>query len=991
MAHVLSSGEKTNLRKPKQWGKYYLAVPEYHVKYSAELGAPPASNDYVVSVPYVSGVGTTSDVLADMTLYVGTTAGAYDLGMCRIRKPIADSTIFIGETSEIDWAHGGTIYLTVVDDYSLWARKSRRIGSELFTDWDVEYDDQNEDYEPVVVMGGHRVARLSGASVSVLLGASDDTDTWVIGSTVASRSWSISGATLDNAALKNPTATFTAAGTYLAYCTVTAANSKTATGVVYVIIYDDAHPLITDFIVSDGSYEINAGGSYNVTLYNPTAQTSIRKRSLVILCAEDYAESAVNELPAAIAGAGNIIASGYANDISISTNGETKQLSFTVYSPAYWLDQCGSYPIVLNDSYTGTLLRWEDFVNLDVRQSMYFVLRWLSTASRIMDITIVNDTRKILTAELDAETLWSALSGIAKNIFANVTIDQYGRMFVEIEPQMEFDGSRNYPVVMTLEKRDLKSALSWTLRDTNSVSTLYMSTIKNETGGTSTTMYSMATGHAHANTGSVESLDGTLVDDQSDSNALCARYYGWRNVQPYNFSAQLVHPLRAASCAPRQFYSITIAPSDDPRGIGFSGNVIPRGVGFAINSETGVFEVSVDFEFEAVSGLAVNGDIPNMEEINFSNGDFSTVDDFPPMEFDDFELDPAQENLNHPVEVALCTSTHGLAFTRNFNESDPSKIVWQAMNNGLSSFERQTVSDFVVTPNGKMFITCERYSSVAASLKIYWANGIGGAWNLYYDAAANGNLYVTGLTVNPMKSEEIIFHTTDALATATNKIHFGNSAGYTSHDLAPQDPDGGGEAFYLRDYRTGICISEAKIYLFGSRRGGIGNIPVPIAQRISMGGATEAAWYPTSAFGSDGTARMVLAAGGIMYYWSSGFGGYTKITDPGVTETFDSSVPRSGGFEQAFSISPDGTHIMSLGDTYVAKLSTDSGASWSSTPSGIIGATVWENCRDNGRWVFGGGSTVRFTADQGSTFFEKSGNLSFVMPLANLTHLRFIR
>lgn len=990
MAHVLDNTEKTNLRKSGQWAKYYLAIPEYHSIYTAELDTAPDDNDMVTEVAFTNGSGTLSNVKTDMTMYVGTSAGAYDLGMCRIRKSAIAGTFYIGAVSDIAWDTGGTIYLTVVDDYSIWARHAQRIGSELFVDTDVEYQDQNEDFEPVAVMGGHRVARLVNGSAIVLLGASADTDAWVIGSTISSRSWSVSGATLDDATLKNPTATFSAAGTYLAYCTFTAANSKTFTGVVYVIIYDDAHPLISDFFVSDGSYSIDSGGSFSATIFNPLARADIRKRSLVILCAEDFAGTAANTLPTAISGAGNIIACGYANDISVTTNSDTRQISMTVEAAAYWLEQAASFPLALNDSYTGTILQWEDFVALDVRQSIYFVLRWLSTASRVMDITIVNDTRRIAKMELDAETIWSAISGAAKKIYANTTVDQFGRLFVEVEPQMEFDGSRNFPVVLTFEKTDIKNNVQWVERDTNAVSTLYMSTIKNETGGTSTTMYSMSSGHAHANTGNVETIDGILADSQSQSNQLCARYYGWRNNAPYNLSFGLSNGLRILSCAPRQFYALTLSSADDPRGVGFSGNLIPRSVGFSINQETGYCDVNAEFEIEAESGIAINGDIPSMEDVDFSNGDFSTVDDFPPMEFDDFELDPTAENVNHPTEVALYTSTHGVAFTRNFNETSP---VWQAMNNGLSDTDRTSVSDFVITPNGKLFLMCQilGVDPTKGRCKIYWANGIGGAWNLYYDSAANGDLYVTGLTVNPNKSEEIIFHTADSMATPSNKIHFGDSGGYTSHDLAPQDPDGGGEAFYLREYRTGICIFDGKIFVFGSRRGGIGNIAAPIAQRVSMAGATEMAWYPTSAYGSAAAPRMVLSAGNIMYYWSAGYGGYTKITDPGVTEAFDSSVPRSGGFEQALSVSPTGTNLMSLGDSFAAKLSTDSGASWSSTPSGIIGATVWENCRDNGRWIFGGGQTIRFTADQGSTYFEKSGNLSFVMPLCQVSHLRFIK
>ena len=132
MAHVLTSGEKAIQRKPGQWGKSYLAIPEYHVMYSAILDVTPASNDGVIQIEFVDGAGDISKVLPDMTLYVGSAANGLDLGMCRIRKnPLSgcldDGILYIGEVSDIDWGKVSPVYLTVVDDYQIWAKPSRLV------------------------------------------------------------------------------------------------------------------------------------------------------------------------------------------------------------------------------------------------------------------------------------------------------------------------------------------------------------------------------------------------------------------------------------------------------------------------------------------------------------------------------------------------------------------------------------------------------------------------------------------------------------------------------------------------------------------------------------------------------------------------------------------------------------------------------------------------------------------------------------------------
>ena len=55
-----------------------------------------------------------------MTVYIGTSAGARDLGIVRVRKAWTSSIAYIGETSEIAWAND--LYVTVVDDFRIWRR-----------------------------------------------------------------------------------------------------------------------------------------------------------------------------------------------------------------------------------------------------------------------------------------------------------------------------------------------------------------------------------------------------------------------------------------------------------------------------------------------------------------------------------------------------------------------------------------------------------------------------------------------------------------------------------------------------------------------------------------------------------------------------------------------------------------------------------------------------------------------------------------------------
>jgi hypothetical protein len=70
---------------------------------------------------------------------------------------------------------------------------------------------------------------------------------------------------------------------------------------------------------------------------------------------------------------------------------------------------------------------------------------------------------------------------------------------------------------------------------------------------------------------------------------------------------------------------------------------------------------------------------------------------------------------------------------------------------------------------------------------------------------------------------------------------------------------------------------------------------------------------------------------------------------------------------------------------------SDGGATWG-TAAGVIpvGSSVWENCSDDFRWIFGGGTVIRLTMDWGATYINKMGSLPQVAPLINIIGIRFI-
>src|SRR5690349_10860790 len=137
MARALTSPELELLRADGQWTKLYLAVLNPNTIYTARLASLPSSNDNVHTISVNTESGTLANVKPGMTIYVGTTAGAFDLGMCRVRKTPITGTWYIGLTSQITWQSNA--YLTIVDDFDLWAKHAVIDSGALKMDVDVAY------------------------------------------------------------------------------------------------------------------------------------------------------------------------------------------------------------------------------------------------------------------------------------------------------------------------------------------------------------------------------------------------------------------------------------------------------------------------------------------------------------------------------------------------------------------------------------------------------------------------------------------------------------------------------------------------------------------------------------------------------------------------------------------------------------------------------------------------------------------------------------
>ena len=600
MARAATADELVKLRSDGQRSKLYLAIHTPALVYSARVNQA-VFIDPIAEVAYDTGSGTLANVLPGMTLYVGTSAGAWDKGMLRIRKTPTAGVLYFGETSEIAWADND--YLTVVDEIGLWPRHVRLAGTTPYMDYDIGYSDQHALLAPYPVLGPAAVLWLpTGGTVNLLPDASGS---WALGSAISSYLWAAPGAsaTLNlNTAL--PTITYNAAGTYRVSCLVTAANGKTTTGYRYLHVFSAAAQPVTDFelLSCQGSYD-DGGWEFSVRMLADA--TAIRPRSRVILFAEDWYGAIAGSL-GPVSSVENIIAMGWIDEESIAPDALSGQLEFAVRGAAHWLKTMTGYPVGIERS-SAAATAWTEMQDLTVDRGLWHVLHWRTTASLCLDAFLPGDTRSLPSAEAPASGIWDQLETLAyQTILAKPVCDRYGRLYCQADTQFLSTAARAaVPVVMEITRDDWKGAVGVTRAPTRKCSMLQLSGIQDDTNGP---LMSWARGGVFTLHGATQSVENLLLDNQADANALAGNYFAWLNNEFPNVDLVLGQNNRMIDIAPRQRVSLSLAAGDTPRGLVWAAKaLIPRRVEYKFDAGGGYLIANLECEAETGGAAAVDG------------------------------------------------------------------------------------------------------------------------------------------------------------------------------------------------------------------------------------------------------------------------------------------------------------------------------------------------------------------------------------------------
>lgn len=939
-----------------------MAVLQPPTVYTARVNQTFSTKDKILEVTYDGGIGTLANVKADMMMLIGSSAGAHDKGIVRIRKAPTSTIFYVGENSDAKWADN--LYLTVLADFDLWPRHITLSGSTPLMDGEIAYSNQHSLFDPVPVMGSHRILKLEDTDVS---SEWDGSASWVYDSSISAYAWVCATASSSsNMNTSTPTINFDDFGWHLVYLTVTAANGKTAAGARYVGVWDDEHPLSPSAEIGTPYIDMSAGGwQFPVTLYTGATLSDIRDRALVILFAEDHYGATAQSI-GPLEGCENIIAIGRIAGETIDWNPEQGKVDFTVQGAHHWFGQMKGFPSGLQ-MVTGTPAAWTEMGSLTVGRALWHFLHWRTTATRVMDVFVTDDARLQTEVSSMGGKLWGQIAEFTFNtILANVGVDRFGRFISQIDPQMIPEADRSsIPTVMTITKKDWQGTPNIERVTVEETGLIDLSGVSVNSSARGTSFFSLSPGHVMKRYGDDEVIDHlSAFDAQAENNQQAGLILGWRDNEFPQIDFELSANNRLFDCYPNQYAETTIEAADTPRGIAYSGKLIPRYVALP-QDEGGFCYTEISFEAVTVEQNSTDGDIP------FSPADVSAppIPSFPPLpEFPIILPGFPEGSKDGPKRVLFHDPAKGFIYCKNFYE-DSTKTLYATVNAGLTGEQYQNANFMFVTPNGALYVgrlsvvDSSYVSGLPGSLFeapfIARAPSIGATFTVLYDettirpsphAGKNWGLFAVGY--NPLVADKVAF----VMGTVTDNKKFWIGSGISFAPTIDFDP--------TSDKKAGLSYGLNK-WLY-TREGVWGTLVPDGSAGIDSGSESIAELDIFTPFLSHVRASTT----GRTFHLKAGGGGLVVAEDnlDSITTITDADFDGTG-----FASDPSGNYLMTRYGAGARGKSSDAGATWAALGSLPVGGWVFQYAGGKdvtSRWI-AAGAVIRYTPDFGITWQNK--------------------
>lgn len=647
-------------------------------------------------------LGTYSDIWPNQTVYLGSSEGASDLGVTRVRTLPDSNTLPVGLSSkgnhygEIDPADN--CYITVLSDWRVWP-KIPRIDTDgtRYMDGALDWATYGQ-YSPPVAIAGAAVIATIDPDTEVITVDFDASDSYTThpGASIAAYGWAVGDGTITVGTTSTAaiTATFPAGFRWVTVA-VADSNSQFHYKHIPVLAIDPADdPCISNFTIE--RHTIRPDGQEMTVRIRESIPTSTYPDNTLALVFEGEPSGADDR--------SNLVMMGWIEqeptEIDATETGTLKDVSLTIVDVAGRLKSLPGFSQIIE--HVASPAKWGEMNSPNMNRYLHFLLQWQSTVLDIADYTPAADgddyTFKVLGS--DGASLFEQVSRRAQALIPDhlLTCDTKGALRVLPDPLLQATGDRTSTVQVTLDAGDY-SNLPYTQQRHPRVHWLRSNAILADTSAVNTA-FCIAPGTSPG-WGETAQDDGEhLALSQSDLNTVTGHRYARLNAPQGLFRLTLAEGSRQGiEPAMMTWVRLTIpATAAAQRGLTFTnerGLVQQIEVRYA-STRTGLTKTySLTWERETSGPAATTVVVEAAEPVNPTDPLVPPVVTAPPSFDGGIEAGSAN--------VALIADNGTIYRTSNFTDATPT---WTTYGTHLTGFGGAvTVYSFVVDPFSPFYRT----------------------------------------------------------------------------------------------------------------------------------------------------------------------------------------------------------------------------------------------------------------------------------------------
>lgn len=647
-------------------------------------------------------VGTYSVVYLNQTVLVGSTAGAFDLGITRVRKYPTSNTMYIGLSSE--GTRRGEVrivdnaWVTILDSFDVWS-KTPFIDADgtQFMDADIPYTDENESPGPMANAGVGFCGTIDPIT-EVITVTFDSANSYATatGETIASVLWEIADGTLVSGTLADASITATFPGG-MRWVTLTVADTAANEHKCHVPVFardPDDDDSIENFQITRHTIGID-GQELDIRLLEDLPEATYPDGTLVMLWQDEPQTADDREHMLFIGWIQNEDSS-----IEATDTGLLRDTTLHCVDVAGRMKSLPGFSQVL--THTDSPTKWSEYPSPSIDRMILFLLQWQTTALDLADFFQSGTGSTFAFAELyaDGSNLWDQVDRKAQSIMPDrrLTCNRAGQLKVLPDPMIAETADRVSTSQANITIDDWQ-ALSFQQQRHPRTYWLRANAIQAGTTTPPTALFAIAPGTSPGQGSAETTVSENLAVSQTTLNQAAGHHYARLNA-PQGFFSVTLPTSNNAAYDPARMDWVTLsisAATAAQRGLTFSeARFLLHQLDVRYNyGRGGVTRTNtLKLERETVGIPAVTY-VPAVAEQPTDDAPFTPPDtpDAPP----DFDGGLSAT----PQNIALITDDGRTIRTSNFGDSPPT---WTVDNSAAASISGSGLS-FVVNPFSPLYRT----------------------------------------------------------------------------------------------------------------------------------------------------------------------------------------------------------------------------------------------------------------------------------------------